>query len=82
MVTTIMIVAYIWDSFSIKHYRLHILVKFWASTANIKRMRVLRILDTLEIKANLKISTWISQFEFCIVCQYTCDAPNIHICSK
>ena len=53
MVTTIMIVTYIWNLLSIKHYWLHRLVKFWASIANIKRMRVLQILDTLEIKANL-----------------------------
>ena len=53
MVTTIMIVNYIWNLFSIKHYWLHSLVKFCASIANIKRTRVLRILDTLEIKANL-----------------------------
>ena len=49
MVTTIMIVTYLWNLFSIKHYRLHSLVKFWASIANIKRTRVLQILDTLEI---------------------------------
>ena len=46
---------------SIKHYWLHSLVKFWASIANIKRMRVLQFVDTLEIKANLNnILTWIS----------------------
>ena len=61
MVTTIMIVTYIWNLFSIKHYCLHSLVKFWAFIANIKRTRVLQILDTLEIKANLNnILTWIS----------------------
>ena len=38
---------------SIKHHWLRSLVKFWASIANIKRMRVLQTLDTLEIKANL-----------------------------
>ena len=62
MVTTIMIVAYIWNLFSIKHSWL-MLVKFWASISNIKRIRVLKILDTLEIKANFNnILTWISQF--------------------
>ena len=75
MVTTIMIVTYIWNLFSIKHYRLHILVKFWVSIANMKRMRVLHIFDTLEIKANLNNTlTWISQLEVCTVCQYVCDA--------
>ena len=77
MVTTIMIVTYIWNLFSIKHYWLHSLVKFGASIANIKRTRVLQILDTLEIKANLnKILTWISQLEVWIVCQYVCDAQK------
>ena len=41
MITTIMIVTYIWNLFSIKHNWLHILVKFVASTANIKCIRVL-----------------------------------------
>ena len=83
MDTTIMIVTYIWN-FSIKHYWLHSLVKFWASIANIKRMRVLQILDTLEIKANLNnILTWISQFEDWIVFLYVCDAQkHAHIRSK
>ena len=64
MVITIMIVTYIWNLFSIKLYWLHSLVKFWASIANIKRTRVLQILDTLEMKANLNnILTWISQLE-------------------
>ena len=59
MVTTIMIVTYIWNLFSIKLYQLHSLAKFWAFIANIKHMRVLQILDTLEIKANLNnILTW------------------------
>ena len=76
-VTTIMIVTYIWNLFSIKHFWLHSLVKFWASIANIKRMRVLQILDTLEIKPNLNNSlTWISQLEVWIVCQYVCDAQK------
>ena len=75
MVTTVMIVTYIWNLFSIKHYRLDSLVKFWAFIANIKHMRVLQIWDTLEIKANLNnILTWISQLEAWIVCQYVCDA--------
>ena len=84
MVTTIMIVTYIWNWFSIKHHWLHNLVKFWASIANIKRMRVLQILDTLEIKANLNnILTWISQFEVLIVFQYVCDAhKHAHMHSK
>ena len=41
MVTTIMIVTYIWNLFPIKHKWLYILVKFSASIANIKCMRVL-----------------------------------------
>ena len=84
MVTTIMIVTYIWNWFSIEHYWSHILVKFWPSIANINHMRVLQILDTLEIKANLnKILTWISQLEVCIVCQYVCDVQkHAHIHSK
>ena len=49
MVTTILIVTNLWNLFSIKHYQLHSLVKFWASIANIKRTKVLQILDTLEI---------------------------------
>ena len=62
MVTTIIIVTYIWNLFCIPHYWLHSLVKFWASIANIKRMGGLQILDTLEIKANLNnILTGISQ---------------------
>ena len=68
MVTTIMIAAYIWNLYSNKHYWLHILVKFWASIANIKRMRVLKKSDALKIKANLNILAWISQLEVCIVC--------------
>ena len=84
MVTTIMIVTYIWNLFFIEHYWLHSLVKFWASIANIKRMRVLQILDTLEIKANLNnILTWISQFEVWIVFQYVCDAQkHVHMHAK
>ena len=46
MVTTIMIVTYIWNLFSIKHYWLHIWIKLWAFIAKIKQMRVLQILDT------------------------------------
>ena len=62
MVTSIMIVAYIWNLFSIKHSWLHSLVRFWASISIIKRMRVLKILDTLDIKENFNnILTWISQ---------------------
>ena len=84
MVTTIIIVTYIWNLFSITHYWLHSLVKFWASIANIERMRVLQILDTLEIKANLNsILTWISQLEVWIACQYVCDAQKYaHMHSK
>ena len=84
MVTTIMIVTYIWNLFSIKHYRLHSLVKFLACIANIKHMRVLQILDTLEIKTTLNnILTWISQLEASIACQYVCDAQkHAHIHSK
>ena len=84
MVTTIFIVAYIWNLFSIKHSWLHSLVKFLASISNIKRKRVLKILDTLEIKANFNnISTWISQLEVWIVCQYVYNAQkHAHIHSK
>ena len=42
MVTTSMIVTYIWNLYSIKNYWLHILVKFRASIANIKRTMVLK----------------------------------------
>ena len=79
-----MIVTYIWKLFSIKHYWLHILVKFWASIANIKHMWVLQILDTLEIKSNLNNTlTWISQLEVCTVCQYACDSQkHAHVHSK
>ena len=84
MVITIMIVTYIWNLFTIKHYWLHSLVKYWASIANIKRTRVLQIWDTLEMKANLNnILTWISQLEVWIVCQYVCDAQkHAHMHSK
>ena len=84
MVTTIMIVTYIWNLFSIKHYRLHSLVNFLAFIAIIKHMRVLQISDTLEIKANLNnILTWISQIDAWIVCQYVCNAQkHAHIHSK
>ena len=84
MVTTIIIVTYIWNLFCIKHYWMHSLVKFWASIANIKRMRVLQIWNTLEIKANHNnILTWISQLEVWIVGQYGCDAQkHAHMHSK
>ena len=84
MVTTIMIVTYISNLFSIKHYWLHSLVKFGASIATINRTRVLQILDTLENKANLNnILTLISQLEVLIVCQYVCDAQkHAHMHSK
>ena len=84
MVTTIMIVAYIWNLFSIKYSWLHSLDKLWASISNIKRMRVLKILDTLEIKANFNNTlTWISQLEIWIVCQYVCNVQkHAHIHSK
>ena len=75
MVTTTIIVTYIWNLFSIKHNWLHSLVKFWASIANIKRMRVLQIVNTFEIKANHNnFLTRILQLEVWIVCQYVCDA--------
>ena len=84
MVTNIMTVTYDWNLFSIKHYWLHILVKFGTSIANMKPMKVLQFLDTLEIKANLNnILTWISQLEVWIVCQHICDAQkHAHIHSK
>ena len=84
MVTTIVIVTYSWNLFSINHYWLYIMIKFGASIANIERMRVLQILDTLEIKANLNnILTWTSQLEVWTVCQYVCDAQkHAHIHSK
>ena len=47
------VVTYNRNLFFIKHYWLHVLVKFWASIANIKCLRVLQILNTLEINANL-----------------------------
>ena len=76
MVTTIMIVTYIWNLFSIKHYWLHSLVKFWASIA-LSVWGSYKFLDTLEIKAKLNnILTWISQLEVLIVCQYVCDAQK------
>ena len=40
MVTNIMAVTYIWNLFSIKHYWLHILVKF--VIANMKYMKILQ----------------------------------------
>ena len=85
MVTAIIIVTYIWNLFSIKHHWLYILVKEWASIANIKHMRVLKILDTLlEIKANLNDSlAWISSLEDCILCQYVSNVQkHAHIHSK
>ena len=84
MVTTIMIVAYIWNLFSVKHSWLHSLVRFWASISNIKRMRVLKILDTFEIKEKFNnMLTWISQLEVWIVCQYVCNSQkHAHIHSK
>ena len=42
MVTNIMAVTYIWNLFSIKHYWLHILVKFGTSIANMKHMKILQ----------------------------------------
>ena len=71
-----MIVTYIWNLVSIKLYWLHILVKFRASIANIKRTMVLKNL-TLEIKANLNNLAWLSQLEVCNVCQYVCNARNV-----
>ena len=84
MVTTIVIVTFIWNLFSTKHYWLHSLVKFWASIADIKRMRVLQILNILEIKENLNnVLTWISQLEVWIVCLHACDAQmHAHMHSK
>ena len=42
MVTMIMIVAYILNSFSIRYYLVHILAKYWAFIAYIKRIRTLQ----------------------------------------
>ena len=83
MVTNIMAVTYIWNLFSIKHYWLHILVKFGTSIANMNTWRSYNF-DTLEIKANLNnILTWISQLEVWLVCQYVCDAQkHAHIHAK
>ena len=75
MVTTSMVVTYIWNLYSIKHYWLHILVKFRASIEYNKRTMVLTNL-TLEIKANLNNIAWLSQLEVCNVSQYVCDAKN------
>ena len=46
MVTNIIPVTYIWNLFSIKHHWWQILVKLWASIANIKRKMFLKFLDT------------------------------------
>ena len=83
-VTTNVIVTYIWNLVSINHYCLHILVKFWTSIAKIKRMRVLKKFETLEIKANLNnILAGISQLEVCIVPQNVCNAQkHAHIHSN
>ena len=64
--TTIMIVTYIWNLFSTKHYWWHILVKFWASNANIKRMRVLQILSL-----NITIRS-LYYMSVCLWCSETC----------
>ena len=42
MVTNIMAVTHIWNLFSIKHYWLHILVKFGTSIADMKYMKILQ----------------------------------------
>ena len=42
MVTMIMIVAYIWNFFSIRYYLVHILAKYWAFIAYIKRISTLQ----------------------------------------
>ena len=38
-----MAVKYIWNLFSIKHFWLHILVKFGTSIANMKYMKILQL---------------------------------------
>ena len=42
MVTMIMIVTYIWNFFPIKYYLVHIVAKYWASIAYIKRISTLK----------------------------------------
>ena len=55
MVTTIMIVTYIWNLFFIKHNWLHIVIKFWACIANIKRMRAYKFWTISRLKQILTI---------------------------
>ena len=84
MVIIIIIVTYIWNLFSIKHYWLPILIKFGLLLLTLSTWRSYKFLDTLEIKANLNsILTWLSQLEVWIVCQYVCDAQkHVHMHSK
>ena len=48
MVTMIMIVAYIWNFFPIKHYSVHILVKFEVSIAYMKCVSTLQTVGLFE----------------------------------
>ena len=57
MVTMIMIVAYIWNFFSIRYYLVHILAKYWAFISYIKRISTLQTLDTLKINAHFTKSS-------------------------
>ena len=42
MVTNLQVLAYFWNSLSIKYYLVHFLTKSWASTTNIECMGVLK----------------------------------------
>ena len=53
MVTNFYVITYIQNLYSIKHYLRQLIAKYGASIANIKRLTVLQILDTLDIRANL-----------------------------
>ena len=55
MVTNLQMLAYFLNLLSIKHYLVQFWAKFWNSTANIKWMGVLQILDSPEMKANFNI---------------------------
>ena len=54
MVTNLQIFAYFWNLLSIKHYLVQVWVKFWASTANIKRMGVLQTFKQSPIESKFQ----------------------------
>ena len=79
-----MIVTYIWNLFSIKYYLVHILAKYWASIAYIKRISTLQTFGHSKLKHILPrvlqyFSLYITLRSFFCMTIYICNTQK-HTC--